>query len=239
MILISLDYSPWSEKARWALDHCGLNYSSKTYVSMVGAPWLRLKTKNLTEPVSVPVLINDREVLTDSFDIAVRADRNRIKHQDKTLFPCKEKAREWNILSETALSIGRYYCVLRQLSNTEAQKEILPSFIPCSLKPYFTWLARNGLQYHLKKYAVEQHDLAIYKDILSRLRAELDGKHYVLDEFSYCDIVMALALQYVKPVDHRYSAPGPAAAECWTNPELLEEFSDLIEWRDWIYQQHR
>lgn len=239
MIFISLDYSPWSDKARWTLDHSGVDYTNKTYVSMVGEPWLRFKTKQYKGPVSVPVLIHDDKVLTDSFDIARYADAHRTNDSRASLFPDTEQARAWNALSEKALTIGRYQCVLNQLDNKEAQKELLPPFIPSTLKPYFTWLAKDGLKYHLKKYPINRDDLSVYREILLKLREALTNKRYILDEFSYCDIAMALALQYVKPVDHKYSAHGPAVAECWTNKVLLEEFSDLIEWRDWIYQQHR
>lgn len=71
MIFISLDYSPWSEKARWALDWSGPSYENKAYLSMIGTPWLRYKTKTLAGPVSVPVLLDGKVILTDSFDIAL------------------------------------------------------------------------------------------------------------------------------------------------------------------------
>ena len=238
MIFIALDYSPWSDKARWALDHSGADYVNKTYVSMVGEPWLRFKTNQYKGAVSVPVLLDAGKVFSDSFDIAIYADSKRIHQQRQTLFPNTAIARKWNELSEKALTIGRYHCVVKQLDNTQAQQEILPSFIPDAAKPYFTWLARDGLKYHLKKYPVKE-ELAAYRAILLKLREALGNKGYILDAFSYCDIVMALALQYVNPVEHKYSAPGPAVADCWTHRELLEEFSDLIEWRDWIYLQHR
>jgi glutathione S-transferase len=187
----------------------------------------------------VPVLLDQKEVLTDSFDIAIYADKNRANLDNKSLFIDIEKAKEWNTLSEQALSIGRYHCVENQLANKEAQKEILPPFIPDTVKPYFTWLAKDGLNYHLKKYKVEESDYTIYRNILLKLREALKDSDYVLDEFSYCDIAMALALQYLKPIDHRYSVPGPAAAECWTNSELVQEFPDLIQWRDELYRKHR
>ena len=239
MIFISLDYSPWSEKARWALDWNGLNYENKAYVSMIGTPWLRYKTKKLTGPVGVPVLMDGKKALTDSFDIALFADNKSTRQDKQTLFPCEKVAKEWNELSETALSIGRYACVEKQLDNKAAQIEILPTFIPKAVKPYFTWLARNGLQYHLDKYPAPENSNATYRGILDKLREALAGKDYILDEFSYCDIVMALALQYVKPIESKYSAPGPAVAECWTNQALCEEYSDLIQWRDRLYEKHR
>jgi glutathione S-transferase len=239
MIFISLDYSPWSEKARWSLDHSGIQYTPKPYVSMIGAPWLRYKTKQHKGPVTVPVLIDDKTVLNDSFDIAFYANSKRTDQAAKDLFPCKQKALEWNELSEKALSIGRYFCVERQLGNKLAQIEILPSFIPLKARHYFTWLARNGLQYHLDKYKVQNPNLSQFRDILLKLREQLNGRETILEEFSYCDIAMSLTLQYVKPVAYKYSAQGPASAKCWSTSELFNEFKDLIEWRDSLYQVYR
>jgi len=239
MIFISLDYSPWSEKARWSLDYSGLQYTPKTYVSMVGAPWLRYKTRQYNGPVTVPALIDGKTVLKDSFDIALYANSKRLDQARTDLFPCKQVAQEWNKLSEKALSIGRHLCVERQLGNKPAQIEILPPFIPQKIRLYFTWLARNGLQYHLDKYKVESPDLSRFRDILLKLREQLNGRETILDEFSYCDIAMSLTLQYVKPVAHKYSAQGPASAKCWSTSELLNEFKDLIEWRDSLYQIYR
>lgn len=239
MIFISLDYSPWSEKARWVLDLTGVRYKPVEYVSMIGVPWLRYKTKNWRGPVSVPVLITKDRVLSDSLEIARFADKNSSHCDHKSLFPCNESIHYWNDLSEQALSIGRYLCVQRQLEDKNAQLEVLPGLIPGGLKKHFTWLAKSGLDYHLKKYPEDSKDLESYRAILLELQQALEGKPYILDEFSYCDIAMALALQYLQPVQSRYSAPGPATAKCWSNPSLHEEFSDLIEWRDRIYEQHR
>lgn len=239
MIFISLDYSPWSEKARWALDWSGIGYENKAYTAMIGTPWLRYKTKQFTGPVGVPVLLDGKEVLTDSFDIAMYANSKSARQDKQTLFPCENIAREWNQLSETALSIGRYNCVVEQLGNKQAQIEILPPFIPQALKPYSTWLAKNGLKYHLKKYKATDEGFKNFRSILDKLRGALADSEYILDEFSYCDIAMALAIQYVKPIESKYSAPGPAVAECWANPALIDEYSDLVEWRDRLYDKHR
>jgi glutathione S-transferase len=43
--LVALHYSPWSEKARWALDHHGVAYRYEEYKILLGEPKLRLATK--------------------------------------------------------------------------------------------------------------------------------------------------------------------------------------------------
>ena len=72
--LISLPYSPWSFKARWALGHHAIAYKSSIYLPMLGEPWLRLQTKRWRGPVTVPAWIEERLTLMDSLEIARRAD---------------------------------------------------------------------------------------------------------------------------------------------------------------------
>jgi glutathione S-transferase len=81
--LIALSYSPWSLKARWALDHQGVNYKYSEYMPMFGEPALKLRTKSWGSRVTIPILIGDGVLLKDSFEIA------RFAHSkgDGTLFP--------------------------------------------------------------------------------------------------------------------------------------------------------
>lgn len=237
MEFIALSYSPWSEKARWALDHSGVKYREKAYLSMIGEPWLRLKTRQYKGRVTVPVLIDGQHKINDSLDIAIYA--NSASSRKSNLFENESAAKEWNELSEQALSIGRHFGVLRQLENKAAHKEILPTFIPSSVRPYFTWLAVNGLKFHVEKYGVENPDIESLRNILLKLRAALNGRNTILEEFSYCDITMAVALQFVKPIRSKFSAHGPAVEACWTDISLSDEFKDLIEWRDWLYANYR
>ena len=53
--LLGLPYSPWSEKARWALDARKVPYKYKVYAPLVGEPALRFKLKKWSGPVSVPL----------------------------------------------------------------------------------------------------------------------------------------------------------------------------------------
>ena len=237
MKFIALSYSPWSEKARWALDYSKISYDEKAYTSMIGEPWLRLATRKYKGPVTVPVLIDGQRKITDSLDIAIYA--NSLSSCKHDLIQNESAVREWNNLSEKALSIGRYFGVTRQLSNKAAQLEILPPFIPTSMRPGFAWLAVRGLKFHIDKYQVEERDVNLIREVLIKLRSALNGRNTILDEFSYCDITMAIALQFVKPIKSKFSAQGPAVESCWTDPILSDEFKDLIEWRDWLYATYR
>ena len=57
--LIHLPYSPWSQKARWALDHHGIAYRTQKYLPMLGEPYLRWRTGRWRRRATVPVLAYD------------------------------------------------------------------------------------------------------------------------------------------------------------------------------------
>jgi glutathione S-transferase len=84
--LWSLSYSPWSDQARWALDHCEVEYQRRAYQPLLGEPALRWKLRRLRGPVSVPILELSDRVLTESFDIAQYADRHAAR-EELRLFP--------------------------------------------------------------------------------------------------------------------------------------------------------
>jgi glutathione S-transferase len=54
--LLALPFSPWSEKARWALDARGVPYDYRRYQPILGEPALRAKLRRARGPVTVPVL---------------------------------------------------------------------------------------------------------------------------------------------------------------------------------------
>ena len=72
--LICMPFSPWSEQAMWALDHHRLPYKRHMYTPLIEVPWLRMKTGRWRGPVTVPVLIENKQVWRDSWEIAKRAE---------------------------------------------------------------------------------------------------------------------------------------------------------------------
>ncbi|MBF0349972.1 MAG: glutathione S-transferase [SAR324 cluster bacterium] len=241
--LIAISYSPWSEKARWALDHHNIRYKEREYVPMLGEVMLRTIRKNLTGKATVPVLITNGKVLTDSFDIA--------KHSEwygsgTSLFPQggEQAMLNWNQKSETALAAGRALVTHAMLNNTKALRESLPRSIPKVIHPLMEPVALMGASFIVKKYGLNSRSLPHYEEeirnVLRALREALkQTEMYLLDYFSYADIAMAVVLQMVSPVNTRYITLGPETQECWTNSVLSQEFSDLIHWRDELYRRHR
>ncbi len=241
--LYALPYSPWSEKARWALDHHHVAYEEIGHQLFIGDLRLRLLLHKPTGRVTVP-LLDDRGVLfTDSLDIARHADAIGA---GTPLFP---KGREgeveaWNRRSEEALSALRATMVLGLVDDPRAAKAALPKGIPEALAPLLVPVARRVMgtfaaKYNMRETAAKSAGKA--EAVFDELAAALSGgrKYLLGDSFSYADITMALALQTVSPVDERFMAVGPGGREGWSRPDLAARYPELIAWRDELYTKHR
>ena len=240
--LIALHYSPWSEKARWALDHHHVPYTVEHYMPMLGEPLLRLRTGRLTGPIGVPVLLDGEGAIFDSFAIARHAERNG---SGAPLFPAAHLAEitRWNDRSNDALTAGRIPVITRMSTDRAAQQEALPGFIPAALRPALAGASQLAVRFLASKYSIGR-DLegaeARVAAVLDELRAALDGRVYLLDgELTYADIAAAVTLQMVRPVRDAFIRLRPATRACWTSPALEKRYPDLLEWRDQLYDKHR
>jgi glutathione S-transferase len=240
--LIALSYSPWSEKARWALDHHGISYLEVPHVPMLGEPRLRAAVKKWTGRVTVPVLVtDDGAIITDSYEIALYAER----HGSGTpLFPREylDRIAEWNTRSDEAMAAGRAALVARLASDPAALLESLPK--PArSLGPVSMAMAKMGVRFFQKKYdldAIGSAGIETFRAALDALRRNLsEDRSYLLETFSYADITMAVLLQAVVPVGDEFIKLGPATREGWTQREVAREYADLVAWRDKLYAAYR
>ena len=82
--LIGIYYSPWTEKARWSLDHHAMPYRYEEHLLLFGMPGLRLRTGHLTGPLTVPAYCDGKLALTDSWEIARHSD---LQSSREKLFP--------------------------------------------------------------------------------------------------------------------------------------------------------
>ena len=55
LLLIGESFSPWTKKARWALEQCDHSYDYKEYTPALSEPALRLRLRKLKGTVSVPL----------------------------------------------------------------------------------------------------------------------------------------------------------------------------------------
>ncbi|WP_438041958.1 glutathione S-transferase family protein [Sorangium sp. So ce128] len=242
--LIAEHFAPWSEKARWALDHHGLAYSYREHVPLLGELLLRLRTRRPTGRVSTPALVTPHGVLTDSFAIARHADQIG---RGPTLFPPDHDAAitAWNARSETALAAGRALYLERLTHDRAAKVEMQPPFLPAPVRRASVPAADLAIVFLRRKYGIDAAALAVADATLAReldgLREALAGdRAYLLGEgLTYADMAMAVTLQFVAPVDTRYIALSPAARAPWWHAALAERYADLVAWRDALYDRHR
>ncbi|XXY45145.1 glutathione S-transferase N-terminal domain-containing protein [Sorangium sp. So ce269] len=246
--LLGLNFSPWTEKARWALDVRRVPYTFRHYQPLIGEPALRAKLRRLTGRVSVPVLTTDEgRVLDGSTDIARWADG---RGAGPTLFPAEHEAEiaRFIELSERALGAGRARALSRMLADDEALAEMAPGPIRRALGPLASRLGALGVRRTLRKYDAHTADGEAHRQTLvaalDELRATLarkplagTGPKTLLDSFTFADITMSQALVNLAPPAELKL--GAASRRCFTEPELGERYADLLAWRDELYRAFR
>ena len=242
MHLIGEDFSPWTEKACWALDWHGVQYEFTQFQPLVDEPWLRFRTGNFSTKATVPVMLDGEKVLEDSIAIARHAER---LGGGPALWPSGRDAdvEGWNAVSEEALRAGRALFFTRFVDDPAAQLDQVPPLVPGPLRPLFRPLVRGGVAYLRAKHgaddAVTAGARATLDATLARLSQSLAGGPHLLGEFSYADVAMAVVLQFVRPVDDRWIRLTPATRRCWTEETLASRYGDVIAWRDELYARHR
>ncbi len=241
--LLCLPYSPWSEKARWALDARAVPYVARIYQPLIGEPALRFRTRRWRGRVSVPVLTDeDGGVHTDSADIARFADA---RGDGPTLFPAEHEAEiaRFIDISERALSAGRARSLERMLRDDEALLEMVPRPLQRPLGPIAIAIAAGGVRRTLRKYAAtsssaSEHEHALVV-ALDALRAAIPASRGpLLGALTFADIAATQMLAFVSPPAFGLRV-GPASRRTFHDPEVAERYGDLVDWRDAIYDAHR
>ncbi len=260
--LLSIPYSPWSEKARWALDARGVEYTKRNYLPLVGEPQLRILLRQPFGHVSVPVLIDSKRkrVIKGSLEIARFADTRSSASSSANgptagsgarLFPEGSESAivDYDAASERGLSAGRALSLLRMLDDREALAEQVPRQLSTFLGPLAIPVARAGVERTLRKYRAASVSVAEHRSLLASvftsLRADLsrskscDEPRTLLPQFSYADIVMAQLLTFVEVPQTPHLRIGPASRRCFGDSTLRSEFPDLVAWRDALYLRYR
>ncbi|HEX5036983.1 MAG TPA: glutathione S-transferase [bacterium] len=243
--LYGIAYSPWTMKARWALDHHKIPYRYREHLILFGMPELRWRLKKPFGDITVPLLVNGGgNAVMDSFEIARHVD---VTGSGTTLFPegRLEEIREINRLSETALDSVRALTIFRILEDKDAQLELLPAFIPRRLRRCSRWMVPVGINYLIREFAVrkktktgfEEDYRLVLEDFRKRLAASATGR--LLGDFTFADIAAAAALQGVEPVDHPSLPMSPTIRRLWRHPELAKDYEDLLKWRDSLFLEYR
>jgi glutathione S-transferase len=245
--LLGLTFSPWTEKARFALDTRRVPYTFRRYQPLLGEPMLRLKLRRAVGPVSVPVLtLDDGRVLADSADIARWADGYG---QGPRLFPPEHEAAvaRFVALSERALAAGRALELRRVLTDDEALCEMVPGSLRRRLGPVAPRIAALGIARTLRKYGGHHDGPEVHRRTLVAALDELRGAlaaappgepRTLLGQLTFADIAMAQVLAFVMPPATGLKL-GRASRRAFTDPDLADAYADLVAWRDALYAAHR
>ncbi|MBU8897147.1 glutathione S-transferase C-terminal domain-containing protein [Corallococcus sp. M34] len=240
--LAGLHYSPWTEKARWALDHHRLDYTYREHSPMLGEFWLRRHTQPGQRP-TVPLFLDAERSTTGSIAIARRAEA--LSPGTEPLFPASAAAtiEHWEGISDRVLATGRAYILTRIAKNKRAQAEALPGFVPNWMRPAFAPMAHMGVSFIARKHQVPAEGEAVVQQAavpaFDELRAALGGRPYLADRFTYADVTASVMLQFVRPVASRHLELKPGTREAWNHEALAQAYPDLLAWRDALYDKHR
>lgn len=229
LLLIGESFSPWTKKARWAMEYCDLDYNYQEFTPTLSEPGLRWRLKQIKGSVSVPVLFTEQQVIKDSWNIACYANEkagdNRLGNMDELS--------SWNDLSEDALAQGRTRVLRSIVNNNDALEESLPSFVPKLLRGPMRFMARDTVKRLDRQYAHLLKADSLVKALDSTREAlAKSGNDYITGNFSYADITMATVLEVIHPIAKVEPPLGPETQKTWIDPSLAEEYADLIEWRD-------
>ncbi len=232
--LIGLSYSPWTVRARWALDHHQVLYRYVEYLPVFGTPVLRAATRRWRGKLTVPMLTDGRTVLGDSFDIAQHAES---LGRGAPLIPDLGTAAHWNAVADRIGAAGRTRTTTLVAGDRAAKKDSLPKGLGWALP-----LADVGVSYLTRKYALDQQSVAEAErqmaDAMQIVSEGLTGD-YLGDSFGYADIAVACAFQFIDPVDPRHVYLGEHSTRCWRFPDLADRYRPLMEWRDRLFDEHR
>jgi glutathione S-transferase len=213
-ILVTIPFSHYCEKARWALDHAGVAYVEQGHLP----GFHRLAVRRAGSPrTSVPVLVVDGRTLGDSTDILAYADamapparrlypdaagpRNDVlaleEELDEGLGPDFRRVMYFHVLPRRAVAMGMF-------------EQSTPRWELWGVKAVFP-LLRRGMKRFMKideRTAAESLDrvLRVFDRIEKRLS---DGRPYLTgDRFTAADLTFAaLAGGAMKPPEHPVRFP--------------------------------
>ena len=241
MRFVGLPGSPWSERAQWALDHHRLPYEYTAYIPILGEPALRLLARRPFGAIAPPALRGRAQTVLESFNIALHAERSG---GGPRLVPDIEAVIRWNKLSDRMITAGEVIARRQIAASDRALLEAMPqgmpgsvsqALLPAARKRAHAVAGRDGLTARMADVA----ETAL-RGALEELRRGLgESGHLIGAKFTYGDIAMATALHVIQPVSDARLPLGPATRECFTVPKLAQEFEELLNWRDGIYERHR
>jgi glutathione S-transferase len=192
--LITIPFSHYCEKARWALDHAGVDYVEDRFLPMMHKP-ATMRAGGST----VPVLVMEQRALTDSADIVAFADESA--PAGARLYP-----RDAGHRAEVDALEGVFNDELAPATRLFGYFHALPHARELArlVEPGLTGFQRRALPYATpfvaplirRRYRVSakhaEEALAITRRIFGDMSARLAGKSYLVgDSFTAADLTFA------------------------------------------------
>ncbi len=236
--LYGLSYSPFTERARWALDYHRLPYDYHEHMPMLGELLLRYKARGAgNSKATVPLFVHSGGVIGDSFDIISYADQ---EGSGPKLGANSEQARTWLQRVNAGLDAVRTRVLARLLDDPAALDEHSARLSPKALLPVMRPVAALGVRYLTKKHQAtmdtERARLEV-RDVCLSIRAALADGSLSRERLDAPSLLVATFLVGVKPAAMSQLTVGQRRV--WTEPALAEEFADLLTWRDALYAAYR
>lgn len=225
--LVTIPFSHFCEKARWALDHAGVSFREEGH-----APWLHRRAVKRVRgaPGSVPVLVLEDATALDDSPLIVRwADEQA--RDGRRLLPAEGQARDEALALERHLDIDfaphvrrlAYFHLLPDRARSLALMGVgTPRSEHAVVRVAFPLLRRvMRSKMHIdESRAMRSRDKvrALFDEIGRRLS---DGRAYLMgDSFGVADIAFAaFAAPLLDPPEHPFRRPSPGT----TFPGLADE----------------
>ena len=259
--LVGIRYSPYTEKALWALDYHRQPYRYREHLVLLGDAILELRIRRAggvlpADGLTVPVLFHPEGVLFDSFEILRKVDEEGAARgaevAARRLIPegALPEMKHFNLLADTIMNAGRALYMERLGASREGQLASFPQWIPARpswIRGACLPLVRAGIESINDQFRITRKTSAEYSNHLLQClvglrshREHATSKDFLWgDRFTAADLVVASALAVIKPPAFLESRTKPELFSLWTHPELSREFDDLLQWRDQIYSRHR
>jgi len=214
--LITIPFSHFCEKARWALDYAAVAYDEERHVPVAHV----LAVKRAGGKRSVPCLVTRDGTLNDSRDIVRFADAHAT--DDRKLFPASEAERREVETLESSFDrdLGphlRRLLYFHLLDRREAALRLFarsaPPFEMAIMRPLFP-MVRLLMTRSMKidaRTAQRSHD--VVRRVFDHVDASLaDGRRYLVGErFTSADLTFAaLASPAIRPKEHPVQYPSDA-----------------------------
>ena len=235
--LFGIHYSPWSLRARWALDHHGVDYRYREHTPLLGEWGLRFRSRKRvgSGPVTVPLLVLPERAIDDSFEIMCFADEVGEGEPLRASYP--DVAMFINGL-ESAYDAARRRVTRRILGDKNALKEAAAAAVPAWLAGPSRPVAAMGTRFIARKYGFDpdaSETSHVLQEALDKVRDALGDGPYIDESFSAKDIAAACLVGAIRP--HESLCLGPAMRAAWTHEEFAEGYRGLVEWRDGLFAE--